>query len=156
MTPLPKLRTSVARVVAGLHQRAWLTRAMTLGVRMVAIEARGVFLVRHSYVPGWYLPGGGVDRGESVEAAATRELLEEGGLRCLERPMLHGFFRNGRRDHVACYVVRAVEASAGLEHDWEIVETGWFAFDALPEGTTPATRARIMEVTENRTPPPDW
>ena len=144
------------QLAAALHHRLWLTRAVTLGVRTVVLDARGVFLVRHSYVPGWYLPGGGVDRGESAETAAVRELREEGGIRCLGRPALHGFYRNGRRDHVACYVVRDFEAPDTTPPSPEIAEAGWFAPNALPEGATAATRARIAEVLEGRRPPADW
>ena len=150
------LKTRVARFASALHHRLWLTRAVTLGVRTVVLGPRGIFLVRHVYVAGWYLPGGGVDRGESAEAAAVRELREEGGLKCLGRPALHGFYRNGRRDHVACYVVRDVEVAGPATHAWEIAEAGWFASDGLPEGTTPATRARIMEVLGNHEAAPDW
>ena len=149
-----------ARLASALHHRAWFARAVTLGVRVVVLDARGIFLVRHTYVPGWYLPGGGVDRGESAETAAARELREEGGIHCLERPVLHGFYRNGRRDHVACYVVRAFETAepkdAPTKNSWEIAETGWFAPGALPDEATAATRERIVEVLENRAPAPDW
>ena len=38
-------------------------RGMTLGVRAACFNADGqIFLVRHTYVPGWYMPGGGVER----------------------------------------------------------------------------------------------
>ena len=50
------------------------TRGMTLGVRALLVADGGVVLVRHTYTPGWYLPGGGVERGESVAEAVRREV----------------------------------------------------------------------------------
>jgi ADP-ribose pyrophosphatase YjhB (NUDIX family) len=129
---------------------------MTLGVRAVVLEPGGrVLLVRHTYVPGWYLPGGGVDRGESAEAAVQRELVEEAGVHCQVRPILHGVFRNGRRDHVVCYVVRQFTREPPAPSS-EIAETAFFPLDDLPDGTTPATRARITEVSSELTGPETW
>ena len=149
---------SVLRAGFSLHQRLWLTRAVTLGVRAIVIdEAHRVFLVRHTYVPGWYLPGGGVDRGENAETAIVRELREEGGICCRGRPTLHGFYRNGRHDHVACYLIRDFTIEERTRASFlEIAETGFFAPDALPEGTTRATRARLAEFGEEQAGAADW
>jgi 8-oxo-dGTP pyrophosphatase MutT (NUDIX family) len=123
---------------------------MTLGVRGLVLDAEGrVFLVKHSYVAGWYLPGGGVERGETGQQALVRELREEGNIELTGAPVLFGFYYNPKdapRDHVALFVVRDFRQSAAPLPNHEIVAHGFFAPDALPEGTTPATRARLAEV----------
>jgi ADP-ribose pyrophosphatase YjhB (NUDIX family) len=125
-------------------------RAMTLGVRALVVDDKGrIFLVKHSYVAGWHLPGGGVEAGETLVEAVTRELLEEGNIEVTELPRLHGMFfndRDSRRDHVALFVVRAFRQSAAPIPDHEIVAHGFFAVDELPNDTTAGTRARIVEV----------
>ena len=39
-----------------------------------------VLLVKHTYISGWHLPGGGLGAGESAEACIAREIQEETGL----------------------------------------------------------------------------
>jgi 8-oxo-dGTP pyrophosphatase MutT (NUDIX family) len=128
-------------------------RGMTLGVRGVVVDGDNrVFLVKHSYVSGWHLPGGGVEVGESFRAALARELMEEGRIELLGEPKLHGVFFNShvsRRDHVAIYVVRHYRQDRLPEPNREIVGCGFFAADALPADTTAGTRLRIAEVLEN-------
>ena len=137
-----------------------LVRGMTLGVRAVVLDADGrVFLVRHSYVNGWHLPGGGVDLGETMEGAMRRELKEEGDIDLTGEAVLHGIFLNSHvspRDHVAVYVVRHFRQDRLPEPNREIIECGFFETAALPEGTTPGTRLRIAEVLGGRPPITTW
>jgi ADP-ribose pyrophosphatase YjhB (NUDIX family) len=142
-----------------LRAHGLLTRPMTLGVRALALdESDRVFLVRHTYAPGFYLAGGGVEPGETALEALKREIAEEGGLIVVEPPRLIGFFHNplhSRRDHVALYFVR-VRQDAPLAPNWEIAESGFFPLDALPEASTTATRARIAEYLGQATPNSVW
>ena len=98
---------------------------MTLGVRAVVLDSENrVFLVKHSYVAGWHLPGGGVEVGETFRDALTRELMEEGRIEVLGAPALHGIFLNrhvSRRDHVAVYLVRHFRQDRLPEPNREIV-----------------------------------
>jgi 8-oxo-dGTP pyrophosphatase MutT (NUDIX family) len=136
------------------HAYFLVARGMTLGVRAVVLDAENrVFLVRHSYVSGWHLPGGGVDFGETMEQAMRRELKEEGDIDLTGEAALHGIFLNShvsRRDHVAVYVVRRFRQDRIPEPNREISECGFFAINALPEGTTLGTRRRIAEVLDGQ------
>lgn len=133
-----------------IHGTARFTRPLTMGVRAIILDAeQRVVLVRHSYVPGWHLPGGAVEPGETLREAVTREVAEETGIAITGPATLHGVFLNrhvSKRDHVAVFVVRSFRVMDAERHDWEIVERGFFDRAAMPESTTGATRARLAEV----------
>jgi ADP-ribose pyrophosphatase YjhB (NUDIX family) len=136
-----------------------LKRPMTLGVRGLCLKDDAVFLIRHTYVPGWQLPGGGVETGESLREALDKELMEEGNIRLTGEPQLIQVYFNRRmskRDHVALFVCRDFEQTTPKLPDHEIAESGFFPVNALPEGTTRATRERIAEVLDGRTASQDW
>ncbi len=126
------------------------SRGMTLGVRALVVdERRRVFLVQHSYIRGWHLPGGGVEPGETIVDALIRELREEGNIEPMAPPRLHGIFFNdrvSRRDHVAVFVVPEFRQIGEPVPNYEIIAHGFFALDQLPNDTTAATRARIIEI----------
>ena len=142
-----------------MHTYWRFSRGMTLGVRAAVIEGGRVFLVRHTYVPGWHLPGGGIETGESALDALTRELREEAGIELAGTPVLAGFYFNRNaspRDHVVLYVVRDFRVIAEKQPDREIAEAGFFPIDGLPEGTSSATRRRLEELEGQRAPDPYW
>ncbi len=140
---------------------AWsrLTRGKTLGVRGVAVDAEGrVLLVKHTYLAGWWLPGGGVDRGETTQDAVVRELHEEAGLIARAAPVLISIHSNERffpGDHVAVFRIDAFDLDERTSHG-EIAEIGWFPPSALPEDTHRGTRARLAEIFDGVQTDTNW
>lgn len=143
-------KTGVNAVTAVVRQWWRLSRGLTLGAQGVVVDGRErVLLVRHRYRPGWFFPGGGVERGETVRSALARELEEEGGVVLTGPPELHGMFCNGSNfpgDHIAVFLVRHWEQPAVPRPNAEIEEQGFFAVGALPRGTEAGTRRRLGEI----------
>lgn len=152
-------RRALERTVRLVHPlAARLTRPLTMGVRaMILDEEDRICLVRHSYAPGWHMPGGAVEPGETLHQALVREVHEETGLAVTGRPELFGVYLNeamARRDHVALYVVRHFETTARRPNPREIVDHGFHPLAALPPDVTNPTKRRLAEVLEGRTPDP--
>jgi 8-oxo-dGTP pyrophosphatase MutT (NUDIX family) len=148
---LTRLRHRIEPMLRPVVHLYWrLSRGVTFGVRALVIDdRRRVFLVLHSYVRGWQLPGGGVEPGETTIDALIRELREEGNLEPTAPPRLHGIFFNdrvSRRDHVAVFVISDFRQIGEPVPDHEIIAHGFFGLDELPNDTTAGTRARIIEV----------
>ena len=155
------LRRSFEPALRRIFHLYWrLARGMTLGVRAVVLDGDNrVFLVKHSYVAGWHLPGGGVEVGETFRDALRRELVEEGCIEILGEPALHGIFLDSHvshRDHVAVYLIRHFRQDRLPEPNREIAACGFFEAGALPAETTKGTRLRISEVLEGKAPIATW
>lgn len=147
-------------VITPLFRTFWrFSRAATLGVRGVACDAEGrVLLVKHTYLRGWHLPGGGVERGETAPYAIAREMEEEGGIEATEPPTIFALYSNHANfagDHIGLYRISAWKPCP-TRADNEIAERGFFDPANPPEGTTKATLRRLAEVFEGVPPNATW
>jgi 8-oxo-dGTP pyrophosphatase MutT (NUDIX family) len=161
VTVLQDLRKRLEPLLRRVFHLYWrFARGMTLGVRGVVLDGDNkVFLVKHSYVSGWHLPGGGVEVGETFREALRRELVEEGRIELTAEPALHGLFFNvhvSPRDHVAVYVVRHFRQDRLPKPNREIVDSGFYDVGALPAETTQGTRLRLAEVLNGNAPIATW
>lgn len=149
-----------------LMQTAFLTysrfsRGMTMGVRaMVFDEAERVLLVKHTYVNGWYFPGGAIDPGEHAFDAVERELVEEAGIGLVAPPKLISVFQNvhtAARDHVVFFECLSWEQlHAPKVPNREIAEIGFFSLEQLPEDISPGTLRRLEEKHTKKDASPTW
>lgn len=148
-------------VALKIVQRFWrLQRGLTLGVRAIIIDADGrIVLVRHTYMPGWTFPGGGVEFGETLETALDREIEEEVGIVRTGPTTLFGIYSNHAvfpGDHVAVYVLREWRQAHPPVPNREIAEVAFVAPDQLPADLTAGARRCIEEWLEQRSRQSHW
>ena len=132
-----------------LHKYFLLSRPLTVGARCVVLSADDeVLLVKHTYVSGWHLPGGGIDPGESSITAVKREVSEETVVKLVGSPKLLGIFHCdeiSKRDHVVVFVSRDFTRKSSMVNSAEISLCQFFSVDDLPPDLDKNTRDWITE-----------
>ena len=150
------------RLIGKAARLVWrIGKPRTIGVRALLLDRDGrVALVRHTYADHWYLPGGGVKKGESIAAALMRELAEEVAIDDAVIERVLGVYHSrgeGKDDHIVIFVVRTAACGVlGRADLREIEQAGWFPVDDLPDATSPATRRRIAEYRQGATGTGAW
>ena len=160
--PRPGPILAAGRTLSSVRWLAWLAfqllrlswrirRPVSLGVKAMLVADDQVVLVRHTYQPGWLLPGGGIRRGETPEEAVRRECAEELGatLGPVELFCVCSRFREGKSDHVTVFLCRTF--SLGKKDNFEIAEVQRFPLTALPAGASRGTRRRVAELLDGTT-----
>jgi ADP-ribose pyrophosphatase YjhB (NUDIX family) len=133
-------------------------RPLTLGVRVMMIQNDQVLLVRHTYMEGWFMPGGGVKRGETLDHAARRETREETGSVLNNLSLVGAFthFKEWKSDHNLLFL--STDFTVSGKHDQEIAEMRFFPLDNLPADLPAGHRQRLEEYRDGNQPNPfgEW
>ena len=134
------------RLIYLLHRLyLFLLRPRTLGVRVMLIQDDKVLLIRQTYMEGWFMPGGGVKNGETLEQAARREAREEVGAELLQLNLVGVYtnFVEWNNDHNILFMSKDFTWSG--KHDREIAEIRLFPLDNLPQDLWHGHRLRLEE-----------
>ena len=125
-------------------------RPLTLGVRVMMIRNDQVLLVRHTYMNGWFMPGGGVKRGETLDHAARREAHEETGAALNNLRLVGAYtnFKEWKSDHNILFL--STDFTISGKHDLEIAEMRFFSLDALPADLLPGHRRRLEQFRDGK------
>lgn len=136
------------------------SRRRTLGVRVMLHKDRKLLVVRHRYGGPLMLPGGGVDRAETMWAAARRELTEETGILDCGPLHLAGVYlhlAHGRPDYVVLFTGELPDVLPEFPPTTvsEVESVHVATADAKDETLSPATRRRIAELLDGA-PASEW
>jgi len=118
------------------------------------IDDKGrILLIRRADNGKWAMPGGAFEVGETPAEGTVREALEETGVHCRAIYLVgvfdSRFCSTTSRHHLYQFVFLCEPSSQeGIEppsHAIEVLDTGWFSEDGLPEDIDPGHRSRIPE-----------
>jgi 8-oxo-dGTP pyrophosphatase MutT (NUDIX family) len=128
-------------------------RPVRMGVRVMMIQDNKVTLIRQTYMPGWFMPGGGLKRGETLEQAARREAYEETGAELGEVTLMGAYtsFKDWKTDHNLVFLCHDFKITG--QPDQEIAELNSFPLDQLPQGLWPGHIRRLEEYKLKKTNP---
>ena len=141
LVDIPRLLVGGAVQLAGLFGGRY---GRVEGAHVLATDAEGrILVVRTTYLgPGWMLPGGRVERGETPHGAAARETKEETGLDVVVDRLL---LVDARRGLDVSFAFAGRIVGGELEPQLgEIAEAGWVARDEIAE-TSPKLH-RLLEL----------
>jgi 8-oxo-dGTP pyrophosphatase MutT (NUDIX family) len=128
-----KFLTPILLPIVRLYWRTF--KPETFGVKVI-IEHEGKFLwVRNDYgYRSITFPGGGIEKGESPEHAAIREVKEEVGIDLINPRMVKSLLstEEGKKDNITIFYGQSGTDNFTLD-DFEIAEAAWFTKDNLPK-----------------------
>jgi 8-oxo-dGTP diphosphatase len=133
---------------------AWIKQHSAGGV--VVRTNRGVaeyLAIMPAHRERWQLPKGTVDRGESVEQAARREVREEGGVEATivgDLGPISFFYRMAGQRYAKTvnFFLMRYEGGDPSEHDHEVKEARWFRLGEPEHLAFPSERNLVIRARE--------
>ena len=136
-----------------ISRTLWLLlKPLSFGVRILMVRNSEILLVRHIYQDQWFLPGGLIEHGETIEDAVRREAAEEVGA-TIQELILFGVYTKflyGKSDHVIVFLSR--DFSLNGHSDDEIERLEFFDLSALPDDISPGSRKQIDRFIDEENP----
>ena len=122
-----------------------LFRPITIGIRILLIKNNKITLIKHTYIKGWYLPGGGVKKNETIDQAIKREIHEEvsGSIKTLKVFGVYSNLYENKNDHIIVFLSSSF--NIGKPDLREVAEIKQFQLNNLPKNTSPGSLRRVKE-----------
>ncbi|MGE5248849.1 MAG: NUDIX hydrolase [Bacteroidota bacterium] len=131
---------------------------LMVGATVLVLDTEGrLLLLKRADNACWGPPGGAVEPGEAVEAAALRETLEETGLELPEVSLFGVFsgedqfycYPNGDEVHIVNIVYECRGPNRDVQLSREHTASGWFGPGELPEPISPPIIPVLSKLIEN-------
>lgn len=109
------------------------TKNFIVGVGAIVLHQGQLLVIRDRFSPGYKLPGGHVDKNETIKSAVKREVYEETGVHVECESIVNiGHFRNGQFGESNLYIVctaKALSEKITVNDISEIAEARWISPD---------------------------
>jgi 8-oxo-dGTP pyrophosphatase MutT (NUDIX family) len=135
----------IRNLYLGFRIYCFIFRPIRMGVRVMMLQDGKVWLVRQTYMPGWFMPGGGIKKGETLDQAVRREAREETGAELGELTLIGAYtnLTEWKSDHNILFICDNFDFKS--KPDSEIAELQAFALNELPDDLWPGHRRRLQE-----------
>ena len=151
-----KLYRWLVRLASFILKIYWKTfKPITVGVRAIVLDHQHhVLLVKHRYDQRWYLPGGKVEKDETLREAIQRELKEEANISFTSTTDFGVFgvytsLNQGKCDHIIVFIIKDITQHL-QQNCLEVDDRGFFDINHLSIPLSPGTQRRLNEYKDQK------